>query len=53
MNKYLTGQIKNLPGAYSAISGDVDASGDINAIDFAIFRIYMLGNTSKFPAQIE
>lgn len=30
--------------------GDVDGSGDINAIDFALMKQYMLGSITKFPS---
>ena len=53
MADYLTGRIKNLPGSYSAISADLDGSGDVNSIDYGFLRSYILGQISKFPVQKE
>ena len=45
----LPGQIQLAPP--TAIIGDVDGKGSVNAIDFAFFRSYMLGMINDFPAE--
>lgn len=39
------------PTASDVLKGDVDGNGSVNAIDFAIFRNYLLGNTKELPAK--
>jgi hypothetical protein len=36
---------KKLTGMY----GDLDGSGDINAIDFSLMKQYLLGSITEFP----
>lgn len=50
----ILGYIENLQEEESKEStriGDVDGNGEVNSIDFAFMRQYMLGIIKKFPAE--
>ncbi len=39
------------PTSSGIIKGDVDGNGSVNAIDFAMFRKYLLGNIKELPVE--
>jgi hypothetical protein len=52
MKQYILGSITKFPSDDGLTAADVDASGTIDAIDFAVMKKYLLGMITKFPADV-
>ncbi|WP_242856036.1 dockerin type I repeat-containing protein [Ruminiclostridium josui] len=52
LKQYLLGSITKFPSENGLTAADVNGSGTIDALDFAVMKQYLIGLISKFPAQV-